>query len=394
MEIGINVDLLENIIKNKKKNKIEKQEKEEKLYSKIGEYSFFIQNELAVSEIINKNLTVPEKNGFFRYLTVEEHNFIKIGETYEDNTNFLSNNLNNKYVILKYKFIENLNNKTFINSFIDYENKSIFWNLINIYEHFIQNFLFLNETREKKINLLDFSPKNLLYDDKSGCIFMRNFKKCYINDGNLDNFITIINSIEYFGNKHFEIYLAREIIDKKDLLVIWNNLDTILDEYIQNLYFFKFFSQKIKNEIKNNWIKIIKTNPVFERNNEMTHIFATNDWKTFLSLFLTYSQINNSVWETFSVNCLFLNITISLVKFFKIEDKNSILHKYIQFLFNNLDLKNNLSMLLNREKYAVFINSIQKDFHCNNYNLTILKNCPFIEENELLEYLTSNIDFF
>jgi hypothetical protein len=126
----------------------------------------------------------------------------------------------------------------------------------------------------------------------------------------------------------------------------------------------------------------------------MTHIFATNDWKTFLSLFLTYSQINSSVWETFSVNSLFLNITISLVKFFKIEDKNSILHKYIQFLFNNLDLKNSVSMRLNREKYAVFINSIEKDFQYNNYNLTILKNCPFIEENELLEYLTSNIDFF
>ena len=38
------------------------------------------------------------------------------------------------------------------------------------------------------------------------------------------------------------------------------------------------------------------------------------------------------------MNSLFLNISISFLKFLDIEQKNSILHQYVQFLFNNLEL--------------------------------------------------------
>jgi hypothetical protein len=388
----INVDYLQKLFKNDKKNKIINEKREEKLYSKIVEYSFFIQNELSVSKIINENLDITEKNGFFRYLTVEDHNFIKIGETFEHNTNILNHNYN-KYVILKYKYSENTDYRTFINSFIDYENKSIFWNLLEVYELFIKNILFLTK-REKTIKLLDFSTKNLFYDEQTSCIFMRNFEKTYINNGNINDFISLVEKIDYFGNKHFDLFFAKEIVTKKDLFIILNNFDIIMDNYIDNLYFLKFFSQKIKNEIKINWKKFIKSNSVFERNNKNNEMISSNDWRSFLSLYLNFSQMNSSIWETFSVNSLFLNISVSLVKFFKIEDKNSILHKYIQFLFNNLDFKNTVSMETNREKYYNFMGSLNKEINLENYNLTILKNCSFQQKNELYEYLFSNIDYF
>ena len=123
-----------------------------------------------------------------------------------------------------------------------------------IYECILKNITFLFNN---SIRLIDFSSKNLLYDVNDSCIYMKNFKKCYKNsilsdfydnyssrNQNINEFIQILENTEYFGNKHFDLFFAKQIIIRKDLLIILNNLDIIIENYINNLYFFRFFPEK------------------------------------------------------------------------------------------------------------------------------------------------------
>ena len=311
---------------------------------------------------------------------------------------------------MKYKNID-IHANLFIFSFINEENKPLFWNLIHTYEHFFKNILFLSENN---IRLLDFSSKNLLYSSEDSCIYMKNFEKCYKNskisdfyhdyekeESNINEFIKILDKIEYFGNKHFDLYFAKQIISNKDLFVILNNLDRIIDEYLNNLYFLKFFSEKVKKELVLKWKKNIKNNPVFNKNQNqnqkqnISYIISSNNWKLYLCLFLKYSHSQTTIWETFSVNSLFLNISISFLKFFDIDGKNSILHKYIQFLLKSLDIETKNDMILNIEKYNIFMSYLEKDIDINTiYNATILENISIEKQETLYNYLLNNIEFF
>jgi hypothetical protein len=424
MEIGINVDSLQKIIKfheknyrTENKNSI-KSDKYEKLKSKIVEYNFFIQNEIDVSKIIDKNILPYNKYGKFRYLTIQHYNMIKICETNKKSLeNIIDISLfdNKKYLILKYKNIDNHEN-LFISSLINEENKPLFWNLIQTYEYFFKNLLFLSENN---IRLLDFSAKNLLYSSEDSCIYMKNFDKCYKNtkisdfyddyeneESNINEFIKIMDKIEYFGNKHFDLYFAKQIINHKDLFVILNNMDSIIDEYINNLYFLKFFSEKVKKEIVLKWKKNIKNMSIFDKNQNLnqniSYIISSNNWKLYLCLFLKCSHSQTTIWETFSVNSLFLNISISFLKFFDIDDKNSILHKYIQFLLKSLDIETNNDMILNIEIYNIFISYFEKDMIYDNnndkidniYKATIMENITIEKQEGLYNYLLNNIEFF
>jgi hypothetical protein len=421
MEIGINVDSLQKIIKFHEKHheqEYNKYKTNEKLKSKIVEYNFFIQNEIDVCKIINKNILSCNKYSKFRYLTIQDYNMIKICETNKKTLeNIIDINLfdNKRYLVLKYKNID-IHENLFIFSLINEENKSLFWNLIHIYEYFLKNILFLSENN---IRVLDFSSKNLLYSSDDSCIYMKNFEKCYKNtnicdfydnydskESNINEFIKILDKIEYFGNKHFALYFAKQIIIRKDLFLILNNLDTIIDEYINNLYFLKFFSEKVKKELLLKWRQNIKNMPVFDKNNSF--IISSNDWKLYLCLFLKYSHSQTTIWETFSVNSFFLNISISFLKFFEIEDKNSILHKYIQFLLKNLDIETRNDMTINIEKYNIFMSYFEKkisyDKNDNNnddnnkinniYKATIMENISIEKQEALYNYLLNNIEFF
>jgi hypothetical protein len=190
-------------------------------------------------------------------------------------------------------------------------------------------------------------------------------------------------------------------------------LDTIIDEYINNLYFLKFFSEKVKKELLLKWKQNIKNMPVFDKNNSF--IISSNDWKLYLCLFLKYSHSQTTIWETFSINSFFLNISISFLKFFEIEDKNSILHKYIQFLLKNLDIESRNDMTINIEKYNIFMSNYEKkisydktdnnndDNNDNNddnnkinniYKATIMENISIEKQDALYNYLLNNIEFF
>lgn len=301
---------------------------------------------------------------------------------------------------MKYKNIDDNENNSFINSFINIsENKPIILNLTTIYKYFIENILFLGENN---IRLIDFSSNNLSYSTIDSCIYMKNFQKCYkkvnlneiydkyiMHEKNIDIFIRIIENTEYFGNKHFDLYLAKQIIDKKDLFVVLNNLESIIEDYIDNLYFLRFLSKKIKNELTLTWKKYIKSMKIFDKNETKTNIIAANDWKLYLSLFLKNCHSHSTIWETFCINSLFLNISITLLKFLEIENKNSILNQFIQFLFSNLDISKSINMGENERNFNDFINSFENEIK--------LENRDNLSEDKLdvfYNYLINNFSFF
>ena len=214
MDTGINVDSLLRNVNNKRK--IYK-DKDEKITSKILEYDFFVRNEIEISNIIKENMTFIEKNGSFRFLTVERYNFIEIYNCNQTYPQFINNfeNLQNfddkKYVILEYKNTENENNwdKLNYNSLIYFllndENMPLFCNITYFYEYFLKNFSFLSKMNIRSLN---FSSKNLLYSIKEDCIYLKNFEKCCKNDilseniENINKFIKIIeNILIYFSLK-------------------------------------------------------------------------------------------------------------------------------------------------------------------------------------------------
>ena len=409
MDTRINVDsLLRNV---NKKQKLYK-DKDEKFTTKIVEYDFFVGNEIEISNIINKNRRTAEKNRSFRFLTVKRFNFIEIynyNQKYPRYINYSENFQNfddKKYILLEYINIENENNldnlnyNSFIHFLLNDENMPLFYNLTYFYEYFLKIFSFLSEINIRSLN---FSSKNFCYSTKEDCIYLKNFEKCCKNDilneniENINKFIQIMEKIDYFGNKHFDLFFIKMIIIKKDLFIILNNLEMLIDEYINNIYYLKFFSENTKREIITFTKNYIKNMKIFQKNDEtVNNIIKENRWKDYLSYYLkdSNSHSKSTIWEMFSINSFFLNITFCLLKFIEIEDKNSIIHKYIKFLVNNLNIQNSVDITKNEILYNSFMSSLEEEniiYAASIKNICIEK----YEKYEIFyDYLLKNIEFF
>ena len=266
---GINIDYLQNIIRNEEVPT----EQTDNYTSKLVEYDFFTQNEIEISQILNK-YTEQCYHGAYRFLTAKKWDFVKICESNKQILAKINIQLDSrkKFVLLKYKK-EKETLHPFIHSFFycNHVNNTsifpenprtshIFWDFIRINEDLFDDLLYLNE---KGIHFLDFSAKNLVFNSQFS-IYFNNFEKCLINhqfsllnkfinnntdigidngidseiielqnyyssNNNLqtiakhveiekyvDKFIKIMDSITYFGNKHFDLYFTKQLIKNKN----------------------------------------------------------------------------------------------------------------------------------------------------------------------------------
>lgn len=395
MKININVDSLQNRI-----NFEEKGRKKLEHDQKIVEYTFFVQNEINIGEIISKLMLLWQRNSFFRYVTIQDYEFIKICEhnkntlrnTYNNGNNGNNGKIsqNNQYIILNYNYhVSSYEYEPFIHSIFNLQNNCIFVNIMIIYEEIVDNFIFLGKNH---IRSLDFSSKNLLYCRDNSCIYIQNFEK-YLKDNNSDDFIKIIDNIDNFSNKHFDLFLAKEIIRKKDLFLVFNNLN-IIDDYSNNLGFLKVFPETIRIKWKQ---KLISD---FQKKRETYKKLCIDqyDWQSYLK----YTLVNTSetLWIAFSINSLFLNISITLIQFFQIKEKDSILHKFIEYLMSNLlrnyEDSNNVNVMIEmKKKYLHFKNYFEekcrKDYVKIN-DIFNFKNLSSDKQEKLYHLLSSTID--
>ena len=397
MKININIDSLQKIIyfEEKERKKLEHAQK-------IVEYTFFVQNEINIGEIISKLMLLWQHNSFFRYITIEDYEFIKICEhnknilrnTYNhinnDNNNKISQN--NHYIILKYNYdVSSYEYELFVYSILNLQNSCIFVNIMIIYEEIVDNFILLGRNH---IRSLDFSSKNLLYCRHKSCIYIQNFEK-YLNHTNSNDFIKIIDSIDNFNNKHFDLFLAKEIIRKKDLFLVFTNLN-IIDEYTDNLRFLKAFPENIR--IK--WKQKLVVDFQKKRETYKNLCIDQYDWQSYLKN--TLVNTSETLWVAFSINSLFLNISITLIQFFQIKEKDSIVHKFIEYLMSNLlrnyEDNNSVNVLIEmKQKYLHFKNYFEekcrKDYVKIN-DIFNFKNLSSDKQEQLCYLLSSAIEFF
>jgi hypothetical protein len=451
MEFGINVDSLQKTMKIGEKDIIKKYNEREKYTSKIVEYTFFVENEIEVSEKINVLQSEEYPEGAYRFLTIKKYDFVKICETNKEllekmniHVDLSKNTNNKKIVLLKYKKdirigIDNDKMSPFIDLFFYHNHINntslfiekprasfIFWDFIHSYETLSNDLLYLSN---KEVMFLDFSSKNLLYNKKYS-VFFNKFDKCLIRQyfdvtlsdlregGDLqqlskyieieryiDKFIKIIETIEYYGNKHFDLYFSKQLIKYKNFHIVYQNLDTIIHDYLNNLYFLKNFSDKFKNDNKIKWMATIKSK--IEENVAYFNIDAKHlNWKLYLLLLL--ENTNKTLWETFSLNSLFLNITYYTMKIFHIQDKSSVVHRYFKFLFTNMNIdcssfnnnnnnnnNNNISISICRDNYDKYRDSFEntKDFD-NLANFFCLSHVTIEQQEELYVFLLKNVDKF
>ena len=417
INIGYLQNTIKNEEKLEKNEKFTKKETD-KYISKLVEYDFFVKNEIEVSKILNNNTEHNDNDERHCFLTIQKWDFVKLCESNKQILEKVNIQLNSqkKIVLLKYKNVNMIVDEftNFINSFFFHnlinntsifpENprtSQIFWNFIRIYEDLLDDLSYLNK---KGIQFIDFSSKNLCFN-KEFYVYFTNFEKCLIkqkfhildsyiaNISNIDNnvtgdnelvdlqhyysgsantlqniakyvkienyvdkFIKIMEKIDYYGNKHFDLYFFKQLIKTKNFHDVFKNLDPIIDNYFHELYFMKGFSDKFKKDVFKKWKIQIKIN--IEKNIRFLNIDVEKiSWKMYL--FLILERRLDLGWEIFSLNSLFMNITYYMLKIFDIDDKSSVVHRYFKYLFTNMDINSCL---------------FYENNNMNNYN-DIINNC-------------------
>ena len=121
-------------------------------------------------------------------------------------------------------------------------------------------------------------------------------------------------------------------------------------------------------------------------------------------MLLLLEKNDKTLWETFSLNSLFLNITYYMMKIFHIEDKSSVVHRYFKFLFTNMNINcssfnnnnnNNISISICRENYDKYRDSFQDKIDFDNLaNFFCLSHVTIEEQQELYVFLLKNVDKF
>jgi hypothetical protein len=214
------------------------------------------------------------------------------------------------------------------------------------------------------------------------CIYLNEINKTdEINKTNIILFKKIFEDTDNFGNKHLLIFIANYILkhNYNNYNELLNNKNEIIHNYLNSLYFLKFFSQKIKTECLYKFQKQftsyieIKFNE-YNNNNKMNLSFVD----TFINFILNAKYLSEI--QLFKFNNLFMNIVIQMIKIFNLKKSVNILSsKFMSFLLKNTvyypdeikypDIVENFNIYYdffneqNTVHQSEFINVTQTDLH-------------------------------
>ena len=282
-------------------------EKQEPIFSTLIEISFFTENEIKISEKIRDTL--------FGAL-----NCNPVIAIYKANSSIALQNPK-QYLVLTYpkRGINIIEVLSITNRFRFYY--EFFLNIHNI-------FLDLLAVSERNFVFIDFSYDNMHFTKHTYVPYLCHFEKCLSLDDNNDlekNMLIFNKTLEqmtYFGNKHVILFILHKTREKKDLNL---NIPILIREYVDQLYFIRFFSPEVKENYRINCEKYVK--------NHLLDALNAND-------FLKHKHLLREI-ENFKLNSFFLNMLILMV-----PQKKILINGFFDNLCYPFDSITNVSLLL------------------------------------------------
>lgn len=291
-------------------------QKQEPMLKTLTEHSFFTENEIRISEKIRDTL--------FGALHCNP-----VIARHKANSSIV---LQKQYIVLTYP--KRGINMMEVLSVLDKNNRFYYEFLLNIHNTFLD----LLAVSERNFVFIDFSYVNMYFTKHTHVSYLCHFEKCLsfndVDDDSEKNVLIFKKTLEqmtYFGNKHVILFILHKMRENKDLDLTDSNMSILIREYVDQLYFIRFFSPEVKEEYRMKCEAYVK--------NHVMDVLNTDDY--FGSLLSFKHKHFFREMENFKLNSFFLNMLILIV-----PQKKILINGFFDNLCYPFDTITHVSLLL------------------------------------------------
>lgn len=287
--MDINIELLEKCLKNQL-NSIKPSSKDK---SSICLYDFFCSNNIKICEKIKENYNLSS-----RYHIINSYSSIKISEVSEKIYNYNTNN-NNKYVLLQYNKVEQIDFNDFI---FNLPNPKLFiYHVLESYSFLLNSLLDLEQIG---ICFFSLSTKNIVFH-KNYKPILKNFETSLLIEkcSDINYFTKIIEKIEDYTYKPLEIHVIFYLIKNNENSLSFSAIDSICNNFVKNMSILSLFSQKYKENYYKLSMECLKKHINKPKIEIITEILT-----------------NSSTWDNYELSTLYLHIIGNITRVFSLKD--------------------------------------------------------------------------
>jgi hypothetical protein len=327
--MNINLELLEKEV-NKKSNFINNDTTSDK-ESVICLYDFFCSNNIKICEKIKEHYYLTDN-----YYIINEFSTISISEITDKNIYLKkTSNENNKYVLLQYNKVKYLD---FYNFLFNLSNLKLFiFHVLDSYQFLLNSLLKLQEIN---ICFFNLSVKNIIFTKKYKPILQNFSTSLMLNKcDDIDYFSKIIDKIEDYVYKPIEIHVIFYLIKNNEDSLSFYAIDSICNNFIQNMEILSLFSQNFKDNYYKTSINCLKK-------------YINKPKKEIITEILKYSN----TWDNYELSILYLHIIGNISRTFSLKD--TFINKLAIILEKNIS-----SEPLSRDTLLSSINTLDKLFY-------------------------------
>lgn len=315
MDNSIQIDLIKkhkNLLENKEIEEMEEREEnnvqEYAFKRKIKILNFFLQNEIKISTIVKK---IPYFYDDFNILI--DIRDIKLANINNKIIEEFDLKKDEKYMLCRYNNEKSINFTTFI--FNLPTPKLFIFHILDSYKDLLTKIIKLNESRLCFFNL---SAKNV-YFSRNYTPMIKNFEKSLLMDDLTNGYIsTIIEDTEDFIDKPLEVHVLFYLIKNDEITLSYTFIESICDNYVNQLNILDFFSENYRNSYKNACIESLKK-------------YINKPKKLIIQDILQYVN----TWDNYSLSILYLYMFCNTIKVFSLQD--TFMNKMLIIFLKNID---------------------------------------------------------
>jgi len=303
--MSINIDLIKHNINQFLTDEYEKQSN---MISTTCFFSFSVENEIKIADIIKNIPSILEK----KYDIIEDYDFINIGQLH-DNLIQTHSNIDKKYVICKYIEQNSIKFSDFL--FNLPSPKLLIFHILDSYSYLLNSLHTLNQSN---ICFFDLSPENISFN-KNYKPILQNFKTSIVIDSLNEEYISnIIKNTRDYTHKPFEIHVLFYLTKNNFSVLNEKLIQQICDKYIETLTILQLFSQEYRDHHKIDCYNFLNS-------------YINKPTSDVILDLLKY----NDKWDTYSISLLYLHIIAHLTRVFGL--KGTIMSKMIALLTKNIN---------------------------------------------------------